>query len=132
MKKVVNASLMKLDGVEVVKECNAKEEILEYLDKCEENIDSLVFSDVLAGDVLNRELVLTLRMRYPSVQIVFLISEKNDREKSFLYHWMVFDVLEDPSPSDIVRSIHNPKALQDVWTNYGKISCGCNGCRIGD
>lgn len=114
MKKVVNASLMKLDGVEVVKECNTKEEILEYLDKYGENIDSLVFSDVLAGDVPNRELVLTLRMRYPSVQIVFLMSEKNDREMVFLYHWMVFDVLLDPTNFEIVHSIYNPKQFKDI------------------
>jgi len=80
----------RVKNVDFVDSVLYKEAIEEAIDKRKPDI--VILSELLQGVTPTRELILTLRTRYPKVRIIFLLSEENPEEEAFLYHWMIFDV----------------------------------------
>lgn len=82
--------------------------------------DIIVISELLEGAMPKRDLVLKIRTRYPDVRMVYLLKEKNSEEKRFLYHWMVFDVLESKFMiEELKKAIYYPKTYDDVIGELG-------------
>jgi len=77
--------------------------------------DVIILSELLEGVLSTRELILTLRTRFPEVRIIYILKDENPKEKSFLYHWMIFDVFSGKfSPADLEEALFNPKQFKDV------------------
>lgn len=77
--------------------------------------DIIILSEILEGVLSMRELILTLRTRFPEVRIIYILKEENNKEKAFLYHWMIFDVFTGTfSVPQLAKTLHNPKEFKDI------------------
>lgn len=77
--------------------------------------DIVILSELLEGVTPMRELILTLRTRFPEVRIIYILKDDNPKEKAFLYHWMIFDVFAGTfTVPQLAKTLHNPKEFKDV------------------
>lgn len=90
-----------------------KEAVVDVVDR--KKPDVIILSELLEGVLSTRELILTLRTRFPEVRIIYILKEDDPKEKSFLYHWMIFDVFSGKfSPVDLEEALFHPKQFKDV------------------
>lgn len=77
--------------------------------------DVVILSELLEGVTPMRELILTLRTRFPEVRIIYILKDDDPKEKAFLYHWMIFDVFAGTfTVPQLAKTLHNPKEFKDV------------------
>lgn len=90
-----------------------KEAVEDVLARCEPDV--LLLSETLDGPLSNRELILKLRIKFPDTRIIYFLKEDNPKERSFLYHYSVFDIFVNKfNPTDFKNALFNPKQFKDV------------------
>lgn len=110
----------RVNGVNFVGSALYKEAVIDVLS--EKNPDILIISEILEGVLPMRELILALRTRFPEVRIIFILKDENPKEKAFLYHWMVFDVLTGSfKVPELENLLHNPKEFKDVHVELDEL-----------
>lgn len=110
-----------IKNIKIVDVCDIKESVL---DKIQENNPTvIILGESLKGDMNYRELILKLCTGFPKTRIIYLLNEKNNKEKLFLYHWHVFDVWEDDfGIPELEKSIHHPKEFKDICQEMSDIT----------
>lgn len=77
--------------------------------------DAIILSELLQGKTPTRELILTLRTRFPKVRIIYLLKDDNPKEEAFLYHWMIFDVFSGEfTVEQLEYSLFHPKQFHEI------------------
>ena len=81
----LNNKLKEQDNIEVI--CNDilyKEGILEIIEKYED-IDLLIFSELLAGEINLKELIEKIKEKNNKIKIIIILEEKNEKLENYLY-----------------------------------------------
>jgi len=121
MKVLLATGVIELDNaiMERVKNIDFTDSVLykeAVVDKVERTTpDVIILSELLQGVTPTRELILTLRTRFPKVRIIFLLKDENLKEEAFLYHWMIFDVFSGKfTVPELEEALFKPKQFHDV------------------
>lgn len=103
-----------LKNVNVVGEITYRKGVIDLVELKKPNV--IIMSDLLDGEEIKmKDLLLTLRLRCPLVRIIYLLKEENPRDRAFLYHWSIFDVLSSSfTIRDLENLLNNPKQFADV------------------
>jgi len=108
-----NAIQQRITKAQFVGSALYKEAVVDVVER--RKPDVIILSELLEGVLSTRELILTLRTRFPEVRIIYILKDENPKEKSFLYHWMIFDVFNGKfSPADLEEALFKPKTFKDV------------------
>jgi cellulose biosynthesis protein BcsQ/response regulator of citrate/malate metabolism len=103
----------RIKGYQFVGSALYKEAVVDVIQRKKPNI--LILSELLEGVTSMRNLILTIRTRFPEVRIIYILKDENLKEKAFLYHWMIFDVFTGSfSVPQLQETLMNPKEFKDV------------------
>lgn len=127
--KIINATKHTfhfLNGKYEIVNSSLKENVIDVLEK--KVYDIVILDQDLKGKLNNREFVLTLRVRFPTTRIIYILNYNSPREKGFLYHWCVFDVLIEGvyTNNSLEDSIKNPKKFSDIASTYATYGSSFN------
>lgn len=103
----------RIKGVSFLGSALYKEAVVDVVDR--KKPDVIILSDLLEGVTPMRELILTLRTRFPETRIIYILKDNDLKEKAFLYHWMIFDVFAGNfNVPQLKEAIFHPKEFKDV------------------
>lgn len=101
------------DSIQFVGTALYKEAVEDVLQRCEPDV--LLLSETLDGPLSSRELILKLRINFPDTRIIYFLKEDDPTERSFLYHYSVFDIFVNKfNPTDFKNALYNPKKFKDI------------------
>lgn len=101
------------DRVEFVDSVLFKEALEDVIKRTEPDV--LLLSEVLEGPTPIREIVIKLRIRYPDTRIIYIMREEDQKERSFLYLYSVFDIFVNRFNIDNFKeTLFNPKTFKDA------------------
>lgn len=102
MKKIItaignqnlNQSLRKESTFEILtQDIPYKEGILEFLEQ--KDADFLILSELLPGEIELKELIATMKVNYPDMQIILFLEKKNQELENYLYAKGVYSIFYD-------------------------------------
>ena len=99
-----------------------REDVLPYLEKTGENIDILLITDALPGNMLLMELLPKIRMKFMGVRIVYVTASVTSRDErrmqnlSFLSMLQLYDIVTTSvvNPKIIYQALMNPATEESV------------------
>ena len=108
-----SAIISRIPHVTFTEPVYSKDSLLSSIQK--DNPDVLLLSDLLEGVHPLRECILQIRTQFPNTRIIFIEKEEDKSFKSFLHHWMSFDVLTGAfTVNELENAIFHPKSFQDI------------------
>lgn len=103
----------RIPGVTFLGSALYKEAVVDVVER--KQPDVIILTELLEGVTPMRELILTLRTRFPEVRIIYVLKDESPKEKAFLYHWMIFDVFTGGfNIPQLEEALKNPKEFKDV------------------
>ena len=115
-----NAIMERVQKVDFTDYVLYKEAVVEKVEK--NNPDVIILSELLQGVTSTRELILTLRTRFPKVRIIYLLKEDNPKEEAFLYHWMIFDVFPGEfTVEELEEALFHPKQFHEITSRIKEL-----------
>ena len=91
----LNNKLKEQNNIEII--CNDiiyKEGILEIIEKYED-IDLLIFSELLAGEIELKELIEKIKEKNNKIKIIIILEEKNEKLENYLYSKGINKIIYD-------------------------------------
>jgi len=87
-------------------------------------IDVIVMQETFLEYVSWREYILKLRTRFPDVRIIFILEKENNDNRTFLYHWMVFDVVieKECTAKTLHYRLKRPKTFSQISLSWASPS----------
>ncbi len=81
---ILNQKLREESNIEIIKDIQYKEGIIEFLEK-ENNIDFLIISELLPGDITIKELIEKIKIINSQIQIILFLENKNKKLENYFY-----------------------------------------------
>lgn len=101
------------EEVEIVGKPLYREAIFGVLEEQEPEV--LILSDRLEGTLEIAELILRTRANFPHTRIIMITANHTPENKSFLYRFLVYDLLNDTfNEQDIRQALFKPKSWVDI------------------
>ena len=122
MKRVITAignealskKLKKQNNFEIIiEDIQYKEGIIEYLEK-ENNIDFLIISELLPGNIEIKKLIDKIKNINSNIQIILFLENKNTELENYLYAKGIYNIFYNNQIEieEIIKIINNSKSIE--------------------
>ncbi len=112
--EILNEKLKKQNNFEVIiEDIQYKEGILEYLEK-ENNIDFLIISELLPGNIEIKKLIEKIKNINSSIEIILFLENKNIELENYLYAKGIYNIFYNNQIEieEIIKIINNNKNME--------------------
>ena len=112
--EILNKKLKKENDFEVIiEDIQYKEGIIEYLEK-ESNIDILIISELLPGNIELKELIEKIKNINSNIEIIIFLENKNTELENYLYAKGIYNIFYNNQIEieEIIKIINNNKKIE--------------------
>ena len=117
--EILNKKLKKENDFEVIiEDIQYKEGIIEYLEK-ENNIDILIISELLPGNIELKELIEKIKNINSNIEIIIFLENKNTELENYLYAKGIYNIFYNNQIEieEIIKIINNKKIILNKLIN---------------